>query len=35
VLGREEARARLETVADERDRLGAPIYRRARGLFDE
>jgi predicted nucleic acid-binding protein len=35
VLAREEALERLEDAAEERDWLGRPIYRRARGLFDE
>ena len=30
-----EARDRLETLAEKRDWLGSPIYRRARDLFDE
>lgn len=34
VLDDEEARARLERMAAERDWLGAPIYRRARNLFE-
>lgn len=34
-LTREEALDRLETLAAERDWLGAPIYRRARALFEE
>ena len=34
VLTRSEAGAKLETMADGRDWLGAPIYRRARHLFD-
>jgi predicted nucleic acid-binding protein len=33
-LDRAEATARLETLAEARDWLGAPIYRRARRLFD-
>ncbi len=35
VLERDEARRRLEVLADARDWLGAPIYRRAKRLFDE
>lgn len=35
VLDREEAIQRLEQVAETRDWLGAPIYRRAKQLFDE
>jgi len=35
VLGRAEALQRLETVADTRSWLGAPIYRRARSLLDD
>lgn len=35
VLGRADARERLETIAETRSWLGAPISRRARGLFDE
>lgn len=34
VLDREDARTRLETLAEARDWLGAPIYRRALELFD-
>jgi len=34
VLEREAALDRLENLADTRDWLGAPIYRRARQLFD-
>lgn len=33
-LTHEEALARLERLAEDRDWLGAPIYRRARELFD-
>jgi predicted nucleic acid-binding protein len=35
VLTQEGTRERLENAAEERDWLEAPIYRRARGLFDE
>lgn len=35
VLNREEARSKLDRLAHSRDWLGAPIYRRARRLFDE
>lgn len=35
VLTNEEARERLETLAETRDWLGAPIYRRAQRLFEE
>lgn len=35
VLTAEEAREKLEAVATSRDWLGAPIYRRARRLFEE
>ncbi|MFB6299797.1 MAG: hypothetical protein ABEH65_06000 [Halobacteriales archaeon] len=35
VLDRDDALARLERLAGTRDWLGAPIYRRARRLFDE
>jgi hypothetical protein len=35
VLEREEALQRLEQLAETRDWLGAPIYRRAKQLFDE
>lgn len=35
VLTREEAIDRLENAAEQRDWLEAPIYRRARELFDE
>lgn len=35
VLGDDEARQRLEQLAGKRDWLGAPIYRRARQLFEE
>lgn len=35
VLGREEAIQRLEQIAETRDWLGEPIYRRAKQLFDE
>ncbi|AXG07607.1 hypothetical protein DU500_14875 [Haloplanus rubicundus] len=35
VLARGEALERLDDAAEERDWLEAPIYRRARGLFDE
>ena len=35
VLGREDAIQRLEQVAETRDWLGAPIYRRAKRLFNE
>lgn len=35
VLDRAEARTRLETIAETRDWLGAPIYRRAQRLFDD
>ena len=35
VLNRDEALGRLDRIADERDWLGAPIYRRARRLFEE
>ncbi|WP_338742432.1 hypothetical protein [Haloplanus salilacus] len=35
VLDKQEALERLEKTAEERDWLEAPIYRRARGLFDE
>lgn len=34
VLSNEEANARLQTIAETRDWLGAPIYRRAQQLFD-
>jgi len=34
VLTRSEAETKLETLAEGRDWLGAPIYRRARNLFD-
>lgn len=34
-LEREEALEKLEQIAEERDWLEAPIYRRARRLFDE
>jgi rRNA-processing protein FCF1 len=34
-LDRAEARARLETIAESRDWLGAPIYRRTQRLFNE
>jgi predicted nucleic acid-binding protein len=34
VLDHEEARANLDDPADQRDWLGAPIYRRATRLFD-
>jgi len=34
VLERDEALARLDELAETRDWLGAPIYRRARQLFD-
>lgn len=33
VLRREEAESRLENLAEQRDWLGAPIYRRAKNLF--
>jgi hypothetical protein len=35
VLTREEALERLDDAAEKRDWLEAPIYRRARGLFNE
>lgn len=35
VLGPGEARDRLDRIAESRDWLGAPIYRRARRLFEE
>jgi len=35
VLKREEAVRRLDQLAETRDWLGAPIYRRAKQLFDE
>lgn len=35
VIAREEALGRLDDAAEERDWLEGPIYRRARGLFDE
>lgn len=35
VLTRSEARRRLDSIADTRDWLGAPIYERARMLFAE
>jgi predicted nucleic acid-binding protein len=35
VLEREEAVQRLEQLAETRDWLGAPIYRRAKQLFDD
>lgn len=35
VMEREEAIQRLEQVAETRDWLGAPIYRRAKQLFDD
>jgi len=35
VLEREDAIQRLEQVAETRDWLGAPIYRRAKQLFDD
>lgn len=35
VLTDEAARNRLDDLAESRDRLGAPIYRRARRLFDD
>jgi predicted nucleic acid-binding protein len=35
VLERDDALEKLDRIADERDWLGAPIYRRARRLFDE
>ena len=35
VLEREEATCRLEQLAETRDWLGAPIYRRAEQLFEE
>ena len=35
VLAREEALERLDDAAEEWDWLEVPIYRRARGLFDE
>lgn len=35
VLDRADARERLETIAETRSWLGAPIYRRARALFEE
>ncbi|WP_440766959.1 hypothetical protein [Natronorubrum sp. DTA7] len=34
-LENEAAQNRLETMAENRDWLGAPIYRRARSLFDQ
>lgn len=34
VLERQEARTKLDELATERDWLGAPIYRRARSLFE-
>jgi len=35
VLERTEARDRLETIAERRDWLGAPIFRRAETLFED
>lgn len=35
VLSHADARTRLESLAEDRDWLGAPIYRRAQNLFDE
>lgn len=35
VLDREEASVHLERIAERRDWLGAPIYRRAKRLFDD
>lgn len=35
VLTRNEAETRLESIADTRDWLGAPIYRRAQDLFSD
>ncbi len=35
VLDEDEARQRLERLAEKRDWLGVPIYRRARQLFEE
>lgn len=35
VLGRDEATDRLDSIAETRDWLGAPIYGRARDLFEE
>lgn len=35
VLGRDDARQRLEQLAETRDWLGAPIYRRAIRLFED
>jgi len=35
VLSREEAVNRLENLAENRDWLGAPIYRRAQNLFED
>lgn len=35
VLNDEEARNRLKTLAESRDWLGAPIYRRAQDLFND
>lgn len=35
VLDRADARRRLGVIAENRDWLGAPIYRRAQRLFDE
>jgi hypothetical protein len=35
VLESEEAEKRLNSIAEERDWLGAPIYRKARQLFED
>ncbi|GAA0661674.1 hypothetical protein ACFQDG_05065 [Natronoarchaeum mannanilyticum] len=35
VLDGDEARTRLETIAEQRDWLGAPIFRRAEQLFED
>lgn len=35
VLGEEEALTKLEELVEQRDWLGAPIYRRAKGLFEQ
>lgn len=35
VLGEEEALTKLDELAEQRDWLGAPIYRRAKGLFEQ
>ena len=34
ILDQAEAKARLERIAENRDWLGAPIYRRAEALFE-